>query len=195
MPVSFTNELYGDEDAKRRARVDARFVNNAMMATLMGAAISDGLENGQVVSGVGGQYNFVAQAFALAGRALDPRGRGDAAGDGASVIQHPLELWPRDHSTASARRHRHRVWHRRYQGKIRRRCDRGDARRCGFPLSGRSDAAGQGRRQAAEELRDSGGAARQPPGADRTRAEAGAGGGTAAVVSVRQRFHRRSNSG
>jgi hypothetical protein len=67
MPVSFTNELYGDEDMKRRARVDARFVNNAMMATLMGAAISDGLENGQVVSGVGGQYNFVAQAFALAG--------------------------------------------------------------------------------------------------------------------------------
>ncbi len=67
MPVSFTNELYGDEDTKRRARVDARFVNNAMMATLMGAAVSDGLENGQVVSGVGGQYNFVAQAFALPG--------------------------------------------------------------------------------------------------------------------------------
>jgi hypothetical protein len=65
--VSFTNELYGDEDAKRRARVDARFVNNAMMATLMGAVISDGLEDGQVVSGVGGQYNFVAQAFALRG--------------------------------------------------------------------------------------------------------------------------------
>jgi hypothetical protein len=67
MPVSFTNELYGDEETKRRARVDARFVNNAMMATLMGAAISDGLEGGQVVSGVGGQYNFVAQAFALEG--------------------------------------------------------------------------------------------------------------------------------
>jgi hypothetical protein len=67
MPVSFTNELYGDEDAKRRARVDARFVNSVMMATLMGAAVSDGLESGQVVSGVGGQYNFVAQAFALAG--------------------------------------------------------------------------------------------------------------------------------
>src|ERR1700726_1639584 len=67
MPVSFTNELYGDEDPKRAARVDARFINNAMMATLMGAAVSDGLENGQVVSGVGGQYNFVAQAFALRG--------------------------------------------------------------------------------------------------------------------------------
>jgi hypothetical protein len=37
------------------------------MATLMGAVISDGLEDGQVVSGVGGQYNFVAQAFALPG--------------------------------------------------------------------------------------------------------------------------------
>jgi acyl-CoA hydrolase len=67
VPVSFTNQAYGDEDAKRRARVDARFVNNAMMATLMGAVVSDGLENGQVVSGVGGQYNFVAQAFALEG--------------------------------------------------------------------------------------------------------------------------------
>ena len=67
MPVSFTNELYGDEPTKRRARVDARFINSAMMATLMGAAVSDGLENGQVVSGVGGQYNFVAQAFALEG--------------------------------------------------------------------------------------------------------------------------------
>ena len=67
MPVSFTNQLYGGEDSKRRARVDARFVNNAMMATLMGAVISDGLEDGQVVSGVGGQYNFVAQAFALQG--------------------------------------------------------------------------------------------------------------------------------
>ncbi|WP_298252365.1 acetyl-CoA hydrolase/transferase C-terminal domain-containing protein [Bradyrhizobium sp.] len=65
--VSFTNELYGEEESKRRARVDARFVNNAMMVTLLGAAISDGLDNGQVVSGVGGQYNFVAQAFALAG--------------------------------------------------------------------------------------------------------------------------------
>ena len=67
MPVSFTNQLYGDEYAKRRARTDARFVNSAMMATLMGAAVSDGLEDGQVISGVGGQYNFVAQAFALEG--------------------------------------------------------------------------------------------------------------------------------
>jgi acyl-CoA hydrolase len=66
MAVSYVNELYGDEAAKRRARVQARFVNNAMMVTLLGAVVSDALENGQVVSGVGGQYNFVAQAFALA---------------------------------------------------------------------------------------------------------------------------------
>jgi hypothetical protein len=82
MPVSFTNEIYGEEDNKRAARLDARFVNNAMMATLMGAAISDGLDDGQVVSGVGGQYNFVAQAFALKGArsilALEATRRGGA---------------------------------------------------------------------------------------------------------------------
>ncbi|HVT55406.1 MAG TPA: acetyl-CoA hydrolase/transferase C-terminal domain-containing protein, partial [Xanthobacteraceae bacterium] len=63
--ISYINELYGDEEKKRRARVKARFVNNAMMATLLGAVVSDGLESGAVVSGVGGQYNFVSQAFAL----------------------------------------------------------------------------------------------------------------------------------
>ena len=63
--VSFVNELYGDEVSKRRSRAKARFINNAMMATLLGAAVSDALEDGEVVSGVGGQYNFVAQAFAL----------------------------------------------------------------------------------------------------------------------------------
>jgi hypothetical protein len=65
VPVSFVNDLYGDEAAKRAARKGARFINTAMMATLFGAAVSDGLEDGRVVSGVGGQYNFVSQAFAL----------------------------------------------------------------------------------------------------------------------------------
>ena len=65
--VTFTNEIFEEEDTKRRARVDARFVNSTMMATLLGGAVSDGLEDGRVVSGVGGQYNFVAQAFALEG--------------------------------------------------------------------------------------------------------------------------------
>src|SRR5207247_1257430 len=39
MPVSFTNEIYDDEDAKRRARVEARFVNYAMMAILRGLVV------------------------------------------------------------------------------------------------------------------------------------------------------------
>lgn len=65
--ISYVNELYGDEDAKRRARVDARFINDGMMATLLGDVVSDGLEDGRIVSGVGGQYNFIAQGFALKG--------------------------------------------------------------------------------------------------------------------------------
>ncbi|HET7850966.1 MAG TPA: acetyl-CoA hydrolase/transferase C-terminal domain-containing protein [Pseudolabrys sp.] len=64
-PIDFVNQLYGGEDAKRRARVGARFINDAMMATALGDVVSDGLEDGRIVSGVGGQYNFVAQAFAL----------------------------------------------------------------------------------------------------------------------------------
>jgi acyl-CoA hydrolase len=65
--ISFVNELYGGEAEKRRARVNARFINDAMMATLLGGIVSDGLDDGRVISGVGGQYNFVAQAFALEG--------------------------------------------------------------------------------------------------------------------------------
>ncbi len=65
MPVSFTNALYGDEAAKRAARRQARFVNGAMQVSLLGDAMSDAAEPGQVVSGVGGQFNFFEQAFAL----------------------------------------------------------------------------------------------------------------------------------
>ena len=65
--VSFTNEIFDDTHGRRSARRDARFVNNVMLATLVGAAVSDGVDDGRVVSGVGGQYNFVAQAFALPG--------------------------------------------------------------------------------------------------------------------------------
>ena len=68
MPVSFTNELLGpDWESKIAQRRDARFFNSAMMATLGGAVVSDGLADGRVVSGVGGQFNFVAQAHALPG--------------------------------------------------------------------------------------------------------------------------------
>lgn len=71
MPVSFTNALYGDEAAKRTARTGARFINGAMQVSALGDVMSDSLKDGQVVSGVGGQFNFVEQAFALEdGRAV-----------------------------------------------------------------------------------------------------------------------------
>ncbi len=64
--VGYVNQLYGpDQELRMLQRRGARFVNTTMMVTLLGAAVSDALENGQVVSGVGGQYNFVAMAHAL----------------------------------------------------------------------------------------------------------------------------------
>jgi acyl-CoA hydrolase len=64
--VSFINELYGGREALDVAqRFEPRFFNTCMMHTLSGAAVSDGLADGRVVSGVGGQYNFVAMAHAI----------------------------------------------------------------------------------------------------------------------------------
>lgn len=65
--ISFINELYGQEALKRRQRRDARFINTAFGMTLLGAGVADQLEDGRVLSGVGGQYNFVAQGHALEG--------------------------------------------------------------------------------------------------------------------------------
>jgi acyl-CoA hydrolase len=96
--VSHINELYGGRELLDIAqRHDARFFNTCMMHTLLGAAVSDALADGQVVSGVGGQYNFVAMAHAL------PNGRSilmlratreDGAGRVASNI-----VWNYGHST------------------------------------------------------------------------------------------------
>ena len=63
--ISYVNELYGSEELKRLQRKAARFVNTGLIATLTGAVASDGLEDGRVLSGVGGQYNFVAMAHEL----------------------------------------------------------------------------------------------------------------------------------
>jgi acyl-CoA hydrolase len=64
--VSFVNQLDGADQALKIAqRTHGRFINSSMMMTLLGAAVSDGLADGRVVSGVGGQYNFVAMAHAL----------------------------------------------------------------------------------------------------------------------------------
>ncbi|TPG05910.1 acetyl-CoA hydrolase [Rhodanobacter glycinis] len=64
--VSNVNQLYGDHQALAMLqRRGARFFNTCMMATLLGAAASDTLDDGAVVSGVGGQYNFVSMAHEL----------------------------------------------------------------------------------------------------------------------------------
>ncbi len=67
--IDFINQIYSEHDGqaalKRAQRRKARFINTTMIVTLLGAACSDALESGQVVSGVGGQYNFVAMAHAL----------------------------------------------------------------------------------------------------------------------------------
>jgi len=65
--ISYVNELYGQEELKRLQRKSARFINTGLFVTLTGAVASDGLEDGRVLSGVGGQYNFVAMAHELEG--------------------------------------------------------------------------------------------------------------------------------
>lgn len=64
--ISEINQLGMTEPLLKAAqRRHARFINTTMMQTVLGAAVSDALEDGRVVSGVGGQYNFVAMAHAL----------------------------------------------------------------------------------------------------------------------------------
>ena len=94
--IAFVNELYRDQEAKRRARTNARFLNDAMMATALGDVVSDGLEDGRIVSGVGGQYNFIAQSFALddARSAIMLRATRTARGRDRSNI-----LWRYGHTT------------------------------------------------------------------------------------------------
>jgi acyl-CoA hydrolase len=65
--ISFTNTLHADEALKRAQRPHARFINTAMTVTLLGAASSDALDDGRVVSGPGGQHDLVAMAHDLEG--------------------------------------------------------------------------------------------------------------------------------
>lgn len=95
--ISHINELYGDQETlERLQRREARFFNTCMMMNLLGAATSDALENGQVVSGVGGQYNFVAMAHALreSRSALMLRATRENGGKAGSNV-----LWQYGHTT------------------------------------------------------------------------------------------------
>ena len=94
--ISYINELYGQEELKRLQRRDARFVNSAFTVTLLGAAVADQLEDGRVLSGVGGQYNFVAQGHALhdARSVIMLRSWRESGGDVSSNI-----VWEYGHCT------------------------------------------------------------------------------------------------
>lgn len=63
--VEHVNQLDLNHALYSAQREHARFVNTGIMATLSGAVVSDGLEDGRVISGVGGQYNFVSMAHKL----------------------------------------------------------------------------------------------------------------------------------
>ncbi len=65
--VRRTNQLLMDPPLYSAQRLNARFINTGMIVTLTGAVASDALEDGTVISGVGGQYNFVAMAHDLPG--------------------------------------------------------------------------------------------------------------------------------
>lgn len=63
--VEKVNQLYGDEELRSLQRRDGRFVNAGMVCSLLGSIASDQLQDGRVISGIGGQYNFVSMAHAL----------------------------------------------------------------------------------------------------------------------------------
>ncbi len=65
--VRRTNQLLLDYPLYCAQRRAARFINTGMIVSLTGAVASDALEDGTVISGVGGQYNFVAMAHDLPG--------------------------------------------------------------------------------------------------------------------------------
>lgn len=63
--VDKINQLDQNPRLYKAQRQAARFINTGLNVSLNGAVASDTLENGQVLSGVGGQYNFVAMAHQL----------------------------------------------------------------------------------------------------------------------------------
>ena len=63
--VMFTNQIKGNEALKLKQMKNSRFINTCMKTTLAGASASDGLADGKVVSGVGGQFNFVTMGHDL----------------------------------------------------------------------------------------------------------------------------------
>ncbi len=80
------NQLDNDPPLYKAQRKDARFINTGIMPSLFGAVASDALADNRIISGVGGQFNFVDMAHHLKdGRSiLMCRAVRDKEGAGAS---------------------------------------------------------------------------------------------------------------
>lgn len=63
--IARTNTLSWSPELLSLQRQEARFVNSSLMISLLGNAISDGLQDNQEVSGVGGQHDFAMMADQL----------------------------------------------------------------------------------------------------------------------------------
>ena len=90
------NHLCGDQVLQSLQRKGGRFINACLMVTLSGGVVSDGLEDGRVVSGVGGQYNFVSMAHALQDGRLVMMLRSDRVKYGQAVSN---IIWNYGHTT------------------------------------------------------------------------------------------------
>ncbi len=113
--VAEVNRIYTHYELERLQRRHARFINICMKATLLGAAISDQLEDGQVVSGVGGQHDFVAMAHQLPeGRSVlafrATRGSGKALASNivwefphATIARHERDIFVTEYGIADLR--------------------------------------------------------------------------------------------
>ncbi len=94
--VAEVNRVYTHYRLERLQRRHPRFLNITMKATMLGAAVSDQLADGQVVSGVGGQHDFVVMAHQL------PEGRSilllrATHGSGAKLTSNVV--WEYPHAT------------------------------------------------------------------------------------------------
>ncbi|MBF0200842.1 MAG: hypothetical protein HQK66_05930 [Desulfamplus sp.] len=94
--VDYVNHLYGNEELKRLQRTDGRFINAGLMVTLAGAVVADGLEDNRIISGPGGQYNFVSMAHELAGARAVTMIR-STRGEGSKAVSNVV--WQYGHTT------------------------------------------------------------------------------------------------
>ena len=111
--------------------------------------MSDGLADGRVVSGVGGQYNFVAMAHSLPDARSILTLRSTREKNFQADLEHPVELRTHDHSAPFARYRGHGIRRRGFARLERSGCDCRLVEHRGFALSGRPETRSAGGRKTA----------------------------------------------